>query len=162
LEKEFKKTELEKKTSWSTPQKFFDILNEEFRFTLDVCASVSNTKCVKFHDINRNALKIDWTGNTFWMNPPYGRGIDVYSWVEKAYLSAQYSNTTGVCLLPGSIDTKWFHHFCMNAVEIRIVRDRLWFSQNGVASRANHGSIVVVFSSSTKQVPRLSGISNGR
>ncbi len=29
---------------WATPQAFFDKLNDEFAFTLDVCASLSNAK----------------------------------------------------------------------------------------------------------------------
>lgn len=28
---------------WSTPQKFFDALNEEFHFTLDVCATAETS-----------------------------------------------------------------------------------------------------------------------
>ena len=78
------------------------------------------------------------------MNPPYGRGQNVYAWVEKAYLSAE-DGGTGVCLLPLSGDTKWFHDFVMKSNEIRFVRDRIWFELNGVATRANHASIVVVF-----------------
>lgn len=96
------------------------------------------------------------------MNPPYGRGIDVYPWVSKAYYSAQNPRTIGVCLLPASIDTKWFHEFCMKSYEIRFVRERLWFSRNGVPSRANHGSIVVVFAPYTNQVPKISTISKGK
>lgn len=34
---------------WETPQDFFDKLNEEFHFTLDVCAIPENTKCENFY-----------------------------------------------------------------------------------------------------------------
>lgn len=30
---------------WATPQDFFDRLNEEFVFELDVCAITENAKC---------------------------------------------------------------------------------------------------------------------
>ena len=30
--------------NWSTPQDFFDKLNDEFHFTLDVCADENNHK----------------------------------------------------------------------------------------------------------------------
>jgi hypothetical protein len=32
---------------WGTPQDFFDELNEEFGFTLDVAASADNAKCAR-------------------------------------------------------------------------------------------------------------------
>jgi len=95
------------------------------------------------------------------MNPPYGRGQDVYSWVKKAYDTAQ-AGGTGVCLLPASVDTKWFHHFVLKAAELRFVRDRLWFSLDGTAARANHGSIVVVFRPGTGEVPRIGVMDNCR
>jgi hypothetical protein len=45
-----------------------------------------------------------------WVNPPYGREID--KWVSKG---KEYAHTFGrgtvVMLLPGRIDTKWFHHY---------------------------------------------------
>lgn len=33
-----------KSNEWCTPQYFFDLLNAEFNFTLDPCASFSNAK----------------------------------------------------------------------------------------------------------------------
>lgn len=34
---------------WSTPQEFFDKLNDEFQFTLDVCALPENAKCSRYY-----------------------------------------------------------------------------------------------------------------
>ncbi len=70
------KTEL-----WATPQKFYDKMNTQYNFTLDVCAIPENAKCSKFFTPEIDGLKQDWTG-TCWMNPPYGRGI--IKWVKKA------------------------------------------------------------------------------
>lgn len=33
---------------WETPQALFDELNEEFHFTLDVCASEDKAKCQRY------------------------------------------------------------------------------------------------------------------
>ncbi|SHJ64922.1 DNA N-6-adenine-methyltransferase (Dam) [Desulfofundulus thermosubterraneus DSM 16057] len=33
---------------WETPQTFFEALNAEFHFTLDVCARPENAKCSRF------------------------------------------------------------------------------------------------------------------
>lgn len=129
---------------WETPQLLWNTLDAEFRFTLDVCAIPENAKCNKFFTPEINGLFQDWSNDTFWMNPPYGRGQDVYSWVEKAYSSAM-QGTVGVALLPSSTDTKWFHEFCLRSDEIRFVKDRIWFVLDGHACRANHGSMVVVF-----------------
>lgn len=150
---------------WQTPQPFFNILDREFSFTLDVAATIHNAKCRRFFSPVTDALTQKWAGEIFWMNPPYGRGVDVYSWVQKAYNSTCeiFPHTIGVCLLPASTDTKWFHKYCMKACEIRFVRDRLWFSLNGnEPKRSNHKSMVVVFTSNddTGFKPKISSISN--
>jgi phage N-6-adenine-methyltransferase len=150
-------------TTWATPKYFFDALDREFNFTLDPCAFPDSAKCSKFFTPEINGLSQDWSKDTFFMNPPYGRGQDVYSWVKKAYESA-LDGGTGVCLLPLSGDTKWFHEFVMKSSEIRFVKDRIWFELNGVAARANHASIVVVFSNNSVPdvAPIISSIPNYR
>lgn len=65
---------------WATPQWLFDLLNEEFRFTLDVCATEDNAKCADFYTEQDDGLSQEWYG-TVWCNPPYGRAIG--AWVRK-------------------------------------------------------------------------------
>ena len=146
-------------TTWATPQPFFDALNNEFNFTIDVAALPNTAKCSRFFTPEIDGLKQDWSGEVFFMNPPYGRGQNVYAWVKKAHDTA-LSGGTGVCLLPVSGDTKWFHDFCMKASEIRFVKDRLWFTLDGRAARANHASMVVVFRPGLGGVPQLSTMPN--
>jgi len=55
---------------WETPQIFFDTLNNEFHFDIDVCATVKNTKCEKYYSMDDNGLYQKWQG-VCWMNPPY-------------------------------------------------------------------------------------------
>ena len=38
-----------KTDKWETPQDFFDKLNDEFNFTLDVCALPENAKCSNYY-----------------------------------------------------------------------------------------------------------------
>jgi site-specific DNA-methyltransferase (adenine-specific) len=66
---------------WETPQDFFDKLNEEFCFTLDPCATHENAKCAKHYTREEDGLSQDWTGETVYCNPPYGR--DMPLWIEK-------------------------------------------------------------------------------
>lgn len=47
---------------WVTPQDFFDNLNEEFHFTVDVAASAENTKCERFYSEVDNGLSKNWSG----------------------------------------------------------------------------------------------------
>ena len=123
---------------WPTPQDFFDRLNEEFHFTLDVCATPENAKCPRYFTKRENGLLQKWTG-TCWMNPPYGREIG--QWVKKAYESA-LEGATVVCLLPARTDTAWWHDYCMKG-EIRFVRGRLKFGS--ATENAPFPSAVVVF-----------------
>lgn len=70
---------------WATPQDFFDKLNEEFQFQLDVCATAENAKCEKYYTKDQDGLNMPWVG-TCWCNPPYGREIG--RWVKKAFESS--------------------------------------------------------------------------
>lgn len=126
---------------WETPQDLFDKLNNEFQFTLDVCATPENAKCDKFYTKESDGLKHPWKG-TVWCNPPYGRGIG--QWVRRA-LFASVSGSTVVMLLPARTDTKWFHDYIYkrNNVEIRLIRGRLKFG--GSKNSAPFPSMVVVF-----------------
>ena len=126
---------------WETPQDLFDKLNNEFQFTLDVCATPENAKCDKFYTEEQDGLEHPWEG-TVWCNPPYGRGIG--QWVRRA-LFASVSGSTVVMLLPARTDTKWFHDYIYkrNNVEIRFIRGRLKFG--GSKNFAPFPSMVVVF-----------------
>ena len=57
---------------WSTPQDFYDKLNDEFHFTLDPCATDFNHKTKKYFTVEDDGLKQDWSNDIVFMNPPYG------------------------------------------------------------------------------------------
>lgn len=113
---------------WATPQEYFDSINTEFNFTLDVCALPENAKCSRFFSPGDNGLIQKWDG-VCWMNPPYGRKIGV--WIKKAYESS-LGGATVVCLVPARTDTAWFHDYILNKAEIRFIRGRLRFSGSKV------------------------------
>jgi len=106
----------------ATPQEFFDKLNAEFHFTLDVCATSENAKCQTYYTKQDDGLAQTWRGNV-WMNPPYGREIG--RWMEKANEAAK-EGATVVCLVPARTDTKWWHE-CAIQHEVRFIRGRLKF-----------------------------------
>lgn len=108
---------------WATPQDFFDTVNAEFVFDLDVCALDSSAKCSRYFTPESDGLAQTWDG-TVWMNPPYGDAI--VHWVRKAWESAQ-AGATVVCLVPARTDTGWFQDYCIDQGEVRFIRGRLRF-----------------------------------
>ena len=47
---------------WATPQKFFDEMNEEFHFDLDVCATDENHKCDEYFTKEQDGIAQNWGG----------------------------------------------------------------------------------------------------
>lgn len=110
---------------WGTPQEFFERLDEEFNFTLDPCTDGYNVKCEKFFTQEDDGLAQDWSNDTVFMNPPYGRAIK--DWIKKAYEESQ-KGATVVGLIPSRTDTKYWHSYIFNhAKEIRFIKGRLKF-----------------------------------
>ena len=124
---------------WETPQDLFDKLNNEFHFTLDVCATPENAKCDSFYTKEQDGLSQPWKG-VVWCNPPYGKQIG--SWVRRGFF-ASISGNTVVMLLPARTDTRWFHEYIYGKAEIRFIRGRLKFG--GSKNSAPFPSMVVVF-----------------
>lgn len=125
---------------WATPVEFFQELDKEFHFNLDVCANAENTKCHAYYTKEMDGLTQPWYGRC-WCNPPYGREIG--KWVKKAYESAQ-NGALVVMLLPARTDTAWFHDYIYHAAdEIRFVRGRIKFG--GSKHGAPFPSMIVVY-----------------
>lgn len=131
-----------KNMNFSTPQDFFDKLNDEFHFTLDACADESNHKCAKYYTAEQNALKQDWSGETVFCNPPYGRNISCF--VKKCFDEVYKGRCKCVVLLVHArTDTRWFHDYIYHKAEVRFVKGRLKFG--GMVNNAPFPSMVVIF-----------------
>lgn len=131
-----------KTNDWSTPQDFYDELNNEFGFTLDPCADEYNHKCNKYFTEEEDGLLQDWGGEIVFCNPPYGKAIK--DWVRKAYIEGCKPNTTVVLLIPARTDTQYFHDYVYHeAKEIRFIKGRLKFGDSKNA--APFPSMVVVY-----------------
>ena len=128
-----------KSNEWSTPQDFFDKLNDEFHFTLDPCATQESTKCKKYYTIKDNGLSKSWENEIVFCNPPYGR--EIKKWVKKAYEESK--NAKIVMLIPARTDTSYFHDYIYNKAEIRFIRGRLKFGNS--KNSAPFPSMVVIF-----------------
>ena len=108
---------------WETPKELFDSVDAEFHFTLDAAASESNKKVKKFISAEQDAMTLSWGKNVCWLNPPYGKGHKLSTWVKKAYQESLLGTTT-VMLIPARTNTNWFHDYCLKYGEVRFVRGR--------------------------------------
>jgi phage N-6-adenine-methyltransferase len=126
---------------WETPPQFFDYCNYKYGpFTLDAAANIENHKCDDYFDVGDNALTRDWYG-IVWLNPPYGRGIGDF--VAKAWHEVDVGHVDRVvCLLPARTDTRWFHRYCTQGVNV-FIEGRLRFV--GADSSAPFPSMLTMF-----------------
>jgi phage N-6-adenine-methyltransferase len=124
---------------WETPPELFARLDEEFHFTLDVCALPANAQCRRFFSLpHQDGLKQKWSG-TCWINPPYGRTIGL--WMRKAWEESR-RGVTVVCLTPARTDTAWWHDFTVRG-EVRFIRGSIKFSN--CKNSAPFPSAIIVF-----------------
>jgi len=56
---------------WGTDPADFIVLNEIFKFTIDVCATAKSAKVETYWTEDDDCLKKDWRGRVCFMNPPY-------------------------------------------------------------------------------------------
>lgn len=136
-----------KNDDWETPQDLFDSLNEEFHFSLDPCCAHENAKCEKRYTVAENGLTQDWSGETVFCNPPYGRELP--KWIQKCAEESQKKDTLVVMLIPARTDTKAFHEYIYGKAELRFVKGRLKFG--GSKNAAPFPSMVVVFNKELKK-----------
>ena len=133
---------------WATPQDFYDRLNNEFHFTLDPCATPQNTKCKKFYTKEQDGLAQDWTGETVFCNPPYGRDIGL--WIQKS-IDEVRNGARVVLLIHARTDTKWFHELVFPNASVWFVKGRLKFGGSG--NSAPFPSMVAVMTKETLETP---------
>ena len=130
-------------TTWETPQWLFDKLNEEFNFTLDPCCVPETAKCKNYYTPKENGLIQDWSGESVFVNPPYGK--EIVQWVKKAHMEA-LKGTVIVMLLPVRSSTRWFHDWIYGYAQIRLLKGRLKFLLDKQdKGNAPFPSMVVVF-----------------
>lgn len=131
---------------WATPPDLFALIDAEFHFTLDVCATAVSAKCHLYFTPEIDGLEQNWAGHVCWMNPPYGD--EIAQWMDKARREGEA--TTVVCLVPARVDTGWWWD---NAIygEIRFLKGRVRFLQpDAEPTGAPFPSALVVFGPGVK------------
>ena len=137
--------------SWSTPDHVFQILDHEFGFDIDVCASKYNAKCKRYITEQDDALSQAWCATmspfdypetpvpiknaTVYCNPPYS---SVEPWIAKAIEQAVLNNVTTVILTNYILDCKYYHQHLTHVSEIRLAMRRIQFvPPDGVKPSSN-------------------------
>lgn len=116
------------KQNWTTPERFYQELNKEFRFDFDPCPV----------DPQFDGLSVDWKRSNF-VNPPYNQ---IKQWLAKGYNEWKKGKTV-VFLIPSRTDTQWWHEYVMQANEIRFIKGRLRFG--GSKNSAPFPSAIIIY-----------------
>lgn len=96
------------------PDPIWETYNARFHFTVDVCSSDANKKCVKHYTKETDGLKQDWTGERVWCHPLFDQNIP--KWVAKA----SESKCTTVMLIPASTNAEYFHEYIYNKPNVSV------------------------------------------
>ena len=104
-----------------TEDDLFNILNEEFQFTCEICATEKTTRCVMY----LNSHQEPWEG-TCWLVPKREEKYIKYPyWVSRA--KAQKDQALTVALLPVKSNAAWWE-LCLEE-EIRFIQGRFLSSE---------------------------------
>lgn len=108
----------------ATPKAWWDKLDEEFHFTLDVAADSKHHMTKKYYTQGQNALTKPWKG-VVWCSPPWNYTV-LPTWLKKAVQESRKHSSTVVVLLPVRPDTTWWHEIVLQfASEIRFINGHL-------------------------------------
>tara|TARA_R100001530_G_scaffold56580_1_gene41325 strand:- start:99 stop:626 length:528 start_codon:yes stop_codon:yes gene_type:complete len=86
-----------------TPKEIWEILSQEFNFTVDACASDKNHLLPRYWTTETDALKQDWDNEIVYCHPMYDSKIPRF--IEKSV----NSKCLTVFLLPASTNSVYFH-----------------------------------------------------
>ena len=114
---------------WQTPQWLFDILDKQYKFSFDCCATKENSKCIRFTN-NFNGNKGVIHGSTVWMNPPF-------SIAEKMFKNFFFTIDHGIAIYRcDNLETAlWQNIIFKNATWILIPKGRI--SYEGKAGKGS-------------------------
>jgi phage N-6-adenine-methyltransferase len=128
--------------SWRTPSVPFACLMREYKFTIDLAASLSNHLLPRYYTAAHDSLSRSWRGERGYWNPPFS---SVAQWLAYAIKQRDENGVFSVGLVLGSIETAWFHDLAVN-VEKHIFRRRVAYEppRGVVKSTPSFPSILLI------------------
>jgi len=147
------------RTLWSTPQRLFEVCNNRFGFTIDVCAQRETAKLHKFYSPTDDGLLRSWAGERAWMNPPYG--AEKPRWLQKAATETRGDCELVVGLVPPGTDAQAWHAWVLRfACRVICLLGRVNFEPpHGVVVENGNAdpSVLVVWQRGLSGPPMLEG-----
>ena len=128
---------------WATPLDVFQRIAAIYGpFDLDACARIDTAKAPRYFTVDENGLTQPWTGRV-WVNPPYS---NPRPWIEKAIAESSIGAHV-VMLLPGAVDTTWFHDLVLPNADVVFMRGRVKFIgwQGTPIGSPKAGNVLAVF-----------------
>ena len=122
---------IKERDTWQTPDKLFNELNNQYKFSFDCCASIENTKCFKYSSSFEVITKSVTGLKTCWMNPPFSMAYIMFDHFFKPVFR-------GVCIYRcDNMETKiWQDIILKNATWIFIPKGRISYEgMKGKGSR---------------------------
>jgi site-specific DNA-methyltransferase (adenine-specific) len=119
------------KVDYGTPVELYEELDASFHFTIDLAAHERNAKHRRFWSPQHDSLAQSWEGETGFLNPPFGRGVE--GWLAKARDAALHERAIIVQLLPARVGTAWWRRFIETDDEVAgKLRASLWVPETRV------------------------------
>jgi site-specific DNA-methyltransferase (adenine-specific) len=109
-----------------TPGWLFDLLDEEFDFTIDAAASSHNAQIERYWTEEIDGLAQNWKDERVFVNPPW-KVKALEAWTAKARKETDWNCPVAALLVPVKSDQKWWHDHAIYS-EIRFIRGRVTFS----------------------------------
>lgn len=126
---------------FGTPDSLWLPLHEEFNFTVDACASRSNTKLPKFYTQLDSALDQEFVGERVFCNPPYSRGNVKQFFHHFRVLTTEMKCRLAVLLIPTYTDRTWYTEY-RHKFEARFIPYRVHFVGGKYTARGNHMFVI--------------------
>lgn len=130
---------------FGTPSWLFELLHEEYQFTIDACADSKNFKMIPYVSKKEDAFKYDFSGHRVFCNPPYSRGYkDKFAWLAWQWTLDPNGSSLWVLILPTCTDQKWFHELVRPPRAYWYpIKGRVQFDGGKTGARDSH--MIVVF-----------------
>jgi len=113
-------SELSNSDEWETPKDLFDYLCDRYELypTLDVCATLKNTKCLGYLPKPIGLSKASWKPNpmvdTVWCNPPHSQ---TEAFVRKARFEWKWANINILMIIPANSMCTNYSEECIRPTE---------------------------------------------
>ena len=147
---------------WYTPKAVIDLARTLMGgIELDPASTAIANQTVRadrYYTAEQDGLRLDWTAETLWLNPPYERQL-VERFVDKLCLASKAGTVGKACLLVNNAtETAWGQKVLANADCVLFFNRRIRFhTREGEVGGPLQGQILACFGADPNEVSAISG-----